>query len=159
MARSFLIQSNLSKKFWLGSLLMVNDLINRLPSQIVKWKSPYGVLNNKKLDYKNLRMFGCFIDLTKVSLIKVKFASRAKKGVFLGFSTGQKGYKVYTLDTKKLLISWDVIFHKTQFPYLMRSVHLDHEIEDIVPLLVVLDTSNDCSSHFEYLEPYSSRSS
>lgn len=40
---------------------------------------------------------------------------RAKKRVFLGYSHGVKGYKVWLLDKKKCVISMDVLFNEWVF--------------------------------------------
>lgn len=65
--------------------------------------------------------------------------------MFLGFSHGQKGYKVYSLDTKKIIVSRDVMFQENLFPYLMKSEVADYEHEhmDTVPLLAIIDVSDD----------------
>lgn len=39
--------------------------------------------------------------------------------MFIGYPSGQKGYKVYDLDNHRTLISRDVTFHEKRFPYLL----------------------------------------
>lgn len=46
-----------------------------------------------------------------------KFQPRVVPCVFVGYPFGQKGYKLYNLKTKSILISRDVIFHESIFPY------------------------------------------
>ncbi|KAL0306992.1 UNVERIFIED_CONTAM: hypothetical protein Sradi_6116500 [Sesamum radiatum] len=47
---------------------------------------------------------------------KSKFTKRAHICIFLGYALGQKGYKLYDMDEKMVLISRDV-FHETLFLY------------------------------------------
>lgn len=48
---------------------------------------------------------------------KGKLAPRAEKYIFLGFSPGQKSYKLYSLDSRQIVVSRDVIFYKDIYPF------------------------------------------
>lgn len=63
---------------------MTTYLINCLPSRILQWKSPYELLDQKVLDYANIRAFGSLVYHTNTRPHKDKFESRVGKGVFLG---------------------------------------------------------------------------
>nr|XP_016457870.1 PREDICTED: putative protein TPRXL [Nicotiana tabacum] len=41
--------------------------------------------------------------------------------VFIGYPFGKKGYKLYSLHTKSVLVSKDVIFHECVFPFHLSS--------------------------------------
>lgn len=71
-------------------MLMATHLINRLPSRVLGWKSPFELLYNKAPDYNMLRVFGCLVYFAKVGNHSEKFDPRGEKGVFLGYSVGQK---------------------------------------------------------------------
>lgn len=40
-----------------------------------------------------------------------------KACIFIGYPTGQKGYKVYDLETKEIYISRDVVFVEEELPF------------------------------------------
>ncbi|KAD4887930.1 hypothetical protein E3N88_20003 [Mikania micrantha] len=46
-----------------------------------------------------------------------KFEARGKPGVFLGYPQGTKGYKIFDLESKKIIVSRDVNFHEDKFPF------------------------------------------
>ena len=50
LARALLFQAHLSKYFWDHDILMSTYLINRLPSSLLAWKSPYDILYKRHLD-------------------------------------------------------------------------------------------------------------
>lgn len=115
-ARAILFHLGLSTKFWGESILMAMFIINCLPSKILNWKSPYEILNYRPPDYEKLKVFGCLAYAANVNPHKGKFDVRAQKCLFLGYQIGQKGYKLYDLETYKLFTARDVIFHEDVFP-------------------------------------------
>ena len=55
------------------------------------------------------------------SVHRLKFESRAIPCVFLGYPFNIKGYKVLNLQSRKISISRDVIFHESVFPFSQSS--------------------------------------
>nr|GEV68003.1 leucine-rich repeat-containing protein [Tanacetum cinerariifolium] len=57
--------------------------------------------------------------LARVDFLRTrdKFDERGKPGVFLGYPHGTKGYKVFDLKTKRIVLSRDVNFHEEIFPF------------------------------------------
>ena len=73
-ARALLFQSSLPKFFWDHALLLATFLINRLPSFILDWKTPYEILYNKPPDYSVLCCFRCLCYATDIQPHKDKFS-------------------------------------------------------------------------------------
>lgn len=109
-ARAFRFHAHLPLQFWGDCLLIATYLINRTPTPVLNNKSPYEILFQKPPSYEHLRVFGSLFFATTLPHPTDKFASRAIKGVFLGYPYAKKGYKILNLETKKFFVSRDVKF-------------------------------------------------
>ncbi|GJR10665.1 cysteine-rich receptor-like protein kinase 8 [Tanacetum coccineum] len=96
-------------------------LINRFPSPILKYKTPYEMLVKKEPNYSSLRVFGCFVVATNPSRVLDKFAPKGVPCVILGYPAHQKGYKLYNLITHSCFLSRDVQFHEHIFAFVDSS--------------------------------------
>lgn len=112
-----MFQSYLPERFWPYSLLTATCMINRLPSRVLEWKTPYKVLFGEPPDMSILQPFGCFAYAANISPTKRKFDSRSHKCVFLGYDLLHKGYFLYDLNTHKTFTSRDVKFFTNTYPF------------------------------------------
>ena len=101
VTRSLLFQTNVPKRFWSEAVLTAVHIINRLPSTVLKNKSPLEILYKQKMNFDHLRVFGCkcFVRIKR----KDKFDYMSTKAIFLGYSSYKKGYKCYDPINKKNL--------------------------------------------------------
>lgn len=126
MARAFLFQAHLPQTFWGPAILMATHVINKLPSQILHWKSPYEVLHGHPPDYTFLKTFGCLCFAANTSPHKSKLDTRTFTCCFIGYSSSQKAYRVYDLNTHKLFVTRDVKFYENIFPFSKTDSSLTH---------------------------------
>lgn len=110
--KCMLTESGLPSVFWAEAASTACYLINRSPSSAIEFLVPDFKWSNVKPEYNHLRIFGCIV---YVHTSQGKLNPRAKKGVFLGYPTGVKGYKIWLLDDLKCVISMDVIFNENIF--------------------------------------------
>lgn len=80
-------------------------------------KSPYEVLYDEPVDYSCLRMFSCLAFASTLTDYRTKFQPHATICVFLRYPPEVKGYKLYDIKSKKIVILRDVIFHEDNFPF------------------------------------------
>ena len=96
-------------------------LHNRLPSSPLGGTIPLTRLfPNASLFPLPPRVFGCTAFVQDHTPSLSKLAPRALKGVFVGYSRTQKGYRVYFPDTRCYITSADVTFHE-DVPYFSSS--------------------------------------
>ena len=101
---------------WSECVLTATYLINRLPSSVLKGKSPYELIYNEKPVLDHLRVFGCLCFATILN-DSDKMSSRSEKCVMIGYSNVKKGYKLYSLDKHQFIFSRDVQFYENVFPF------------------------------------------
>ncbi|KAL4580545.1 hypothetical protein LXL04_016743 [Taraxacum kok-saghyz] len=124
VARSLVFQSGMPLKYWGDAVLTSVFLINRTPTSLLNGKSPFELVYQRSPNFDNLRVFGCLCFSTKLNE-KDKFAARAEKCIFLGYSLEQKGYKLLSLDSNSVFVSRDVKFYESVFPFKMKQVWSD----------------------------------
>lgn len=107
--RSMLSESDLELKFWAEAAATSVYLINRSPSSALDFKVPEELWTSQVPDLSNLKRFGC---LAYVHSVEGKLQPRAKRGVFTGYPEGTKGFKVWLLEDKKMVISRNVVFRE-----------------------------------------------
>lgn len=126
-ARALMFQSGLHLKFWPYSILTATWLINRTPSEVLAWATPFEVLFGSAVDYGTLKPFGCLAFAANISPTRGKFDARSHKCVFLGYDSCHKGFILFDLDTEHILISRDVKFIPHIFPFLSSSPQIIDE--------------------------------
>ena len=81
----------------------------------------------KKPNLSHLKPFGC---LAYIHVNQGKLNPRALKGIFIGYSNGVKGYKIWLIEEKKCVISRNVIFHEnTLFKTNLQELQIPPESE------------------------------
>ncbi|KAK3012143.1 hypothetical protein RJ639_012142 [Escallonia herrerae] len=117
VARALRFQAKLPVRFWGECVLTAAYLINRMPLSVLQNRTPYEVLFGKVPNYDHLRTFGCLCYGHMNGKPHDKFAPRSKSGIFVGYPNGQKGYRIYDLESKVIYSSRDVQFFESIFPF------------------------------------------
>ena len=99
MSRSLRLQAGLPLKLWGDCVLTDVYIITRLPTEILKNCTPYEKLFKKKLDYSEMKAFGCLAFASNPSRKRDKFSMRGVPFIFLGYPYNKKGYKLLNIGT------------------------------------------------------------
>ena len=102
-------ESGLEEKFWAKAVATAVYIINRISSSANDYNIPEEVWLGKASGYRHLRRFGCIV---YVHIDQRKLKPRALKGVFVGYPTGVKGYRVWLLEDQKCVISRNAVFRE-----------------------------------------------
>lgn len=115
--RAIKLYANLPNNLWSECILTATYLVNRMPTPVLAWKSPFQVLFHTLPTISHLRTVGCLCYAAILPKNLDKFAPKGQRCVFLGYPPHQKGYKLLNLDTYHIFTSRDVIFHEHMFPF------------------------------------------
>ena len=105
MVRTLLLAMRVPQYLWCEAVLTATYLVNRLPSAALGGAVPLQRLT-PTADIFSLppRVFGCTAFVQDHTPGLSKLAPRARKGVFVGYSRTQKGYRIYfPISTSMLL--------------------------------------------------------
>jgi histone deacetylase 1/2 len=110
MGLTLLAHASVPLKFWDEAFSTAVYLINRLPSKVLNYETPFERLFNQNPDYSFLRTFGCAVWPNLRPYNSRKLAFQSKQCVFIGYSTLHKGYKCLDPKEGRVYISRDVVF-------------------------------------------------
>ncbi|GKA49252.1 retrovirus-related pol polyprotein from transposon TNT 1-94 [Tanacetum coccineum] len=109
--RCMLSNAGLGKEFWAEAVTYACHLINLLPSTAIDGKTPFERWYGKPaIDYDSLHVFG---SAAYYHVKESKLDPRAKKALFIGITSGIKGYRLWCPETKKTIFSRDVTFNES----------------------------------------------
>ena len=122
VARSLMFSTHVPKHFLGKAVLTTTYLINRMPSKILKFKTPCQSLlqifpHKKIISSLDPKIFGCSAFVHIHQQHRSKLDPKSIKCIFIGYSSHQKGYKCYSPITKRVYNSMDVTFFEHQAYY------------------------------------------
>ncbi|KAK4269917.1 hypothetical protein QN277_023013 [Acacia crassicarpa] len=153
-ARALMFHSGVPKSFWADAVSAACFFINHMPSAVLNGEIPYSILfPTTKLFPVDPKIFGCVCFVRDVRPNVSKLDPESLRCVFLGYSRVQKGYRCYSLDLCRYLVSTDVTFHESSpfFPssILFESSSLVSKSDDILVYRVPISPVQDAISEPE----------
>ena len=114
VARALMFTMNVPKFLWSEAVMMATFLINRTPSRVTGMKSPCELVFTENKFPVPPKVFGCtcFVRDHRPSVNKLD--PRAVKCIFIGYSSGQRGYKCWSPSERRTFVSMDVTFHESK---------------------------------------------
>ncbi|CAL9005368.1 unnamed protein product, partial [Prunus brigantina] len=110
MAKAMLHEKGLPYYLWAEAVHTAVYILNRCPTRARGDKTSFEAYNRRKPRIAHLKIFSCLCYVHISSEVRQKLDAKSTKGIFVGYATCEKGYRVYDPITKKLLFSRDVVF-------------------------------------------------
>nr|KYP63540.1 Retrovirus-related Pol polyprotein from transposon TNT 1-94 [Cajanus cajan] len=114
---SLLHHSGLPLTYWPHAMTTAAYLINRLPTPILGYQSPYSKLLKISPDYHKLKCFGCLCFPWIKPYANHKLAPKSAMCVFVGYSADQHAYLCLNPTTGRIYTSRHVKLVESEFPY------------------------------------------
>ena len=105
---------NLPKILWAKVLATSVCLLNRCPTISMPNITPYESWCGSKPNIYHLRVFRCISYVHVPTEKRRKLDDKSVKCIFIGYCEESKGYRLYNPETKKLMISRDVLFDEKE---------------------------------------------
>ena len=110
MANSMLKEKGMPKSFWAEAVSTSVYILNRSPTKAVLNRTPFEAWYGQKPVISHMKIFGSVCYAQVPAQRRVKFDDKSVRCIFVGYVNGTKGYRLYHLEKKKIIISRDVIF-------------------------------------------------
>lgn len=111
-AKCLLFDAGLPKCYWAEASNMAVYLINKSISA-AHGKVPDEIFTGKRVNLSNLKLFGSIVMVHIPGEKRKKWDKKSEKLIFVGYDDNTKGYRCIDKQTRKLIISRDVIFHES----------------------------------------------
>ena len=113
MARAMLYNKDVARNLWGEAINIACHTVNRVYFKLGTKKTPYELWKGRKPNVKYFRIFGstCFILKDRENV--EKFDSRSDEGIFLGYSSTSKAYRVYNKRTMKVMETVNVVINES----------------------------------------------
>jgi len=140
VARALRFQAGLPIEFWGECVLTAAYLINRTPSSVLNNVTLYERIHKKPPQFNHLLVFGSLCYAHNQRRHGDKFESRSRKCIFVGYPLGQKGWRLYDVETQEFFVSRDVVFSESEFPFsqgtLMEAQVIEKKVDELwAPIL------------------------
>jgi len=104
MVRCMLHEKGLPKEYWAEVANTAVFLLNRLPTKAVDGKTPFEAWYGYKPFLKKFKVFRCLCFTYVPQIKRDMLDKKAEPGIFVGYSSVSKAYKVFQPSTRKILI-------------------------------------------------------
>ncbi|GAA0186225.1 hypothetical protein LIER_33513 [Lithospermum erythrorhizon] len=106
---------NMVPKFlWNEAVVWTVYVLNRCPTLSLKDKIPQEAWSGTKPTVEHFKVWVCVAHAHTPKIHKGKLDKRSAVCVFLGMSSVTKGYRLYNTETKKIVVSRDVVFEENK---------------------------------------------
>jgi hypothetical protein len=113
MARMMLHEHRTLRRYWAEAVNIACHVGNRIFLRAFLIKACYELMHGRAPGVSHFRAFGCRYFILKKGRLD-KFESRSSDGIFLGYASHSRAFRVLNLDTNLVMETCEVTFDETQ---------------------------------------------
>ncbi|WVZ70452.1 hypothetical protein U9M48_019121 [Paspalum notatum var. saurae] len=133
MARTMLDEHRTPRHFWAEAVNTACYIANRIFLRAFLGKTSYELRFGRQPSVKHLRAFGCRCFVLKKAGHLDKFESRCLDGIFLGYASSSRAFRVWILEAKQVVGTCEVSFDETM-PCTTPAFELSGDDEEGTPI-------------------------
>ncbi|WVZ93433.1 hypothetical protein U9M48_039411 [Paspalum notatum var. saurae] len=133
MARTMLDEHRTPRRFWAEAVNTACYIANRIFLRAFLGKTSYELRFGRQPSVKHLRAFGCRCFVLKKAGHLDKFESRCLDGIFLGYASNSRAFRVWILEAKQVVETCEVSFDETM-PCTTPAIELSGNDEEGTPI-------------------------
>jgi hypothetical protein len=102
------------RRFWIEAVNTVCYVSNRIYLRVHKKKTCYELMHGRTPKVSHFHVFGCKCFILKKGKKLDKFETRSVDGIFFGYASHSKAYRLLNLETNQIVETCEVTFDETQ---------------------------------------------
>jgi hypothetical protein len=102
------------RRFWAEAMNTACYVSNRIYLRVHKKKSYYELMHGRTPKVSHFHVFGCKCFILKKGKKLDKFEARSVNGIFFGYASHSRAYRVLNLETNQIVETCEVTFYETQ---------------------------------------------
>lgn len=111
-ARSMIHASHINIRFWGEAIMCATYVLNRTGTRTLDNKTPFEAWHKVKPSVSHLRIFGCDAYVHVPKALRKKLEPKSRKGLMMGYSETSKAYRIWDIDSRKIVEARDVLFNE-----------------------------------------------
>lgn len=110
MAKAIFPKEGMLYQFWAKAAKTIVFLLNRSPIKTLDKMTRFEAYNGRKPWIAQLKVFGSQFYVHISSNLRHKLESNSYKCIFMEYGTSEKGYVLFSLVTKKIVLPKNLVF-------------------------------------------------
>jgi hypothetical protein len=102
------------RRFWAEAVNTTCYISNRIYLRVLKKKTCYELMHGRTPKVSHFHVFGCKCFILKKGKKLDKFEARSVDGIFFGYASHSRAYRVLNLETNQIVETCEVTFKETQ---------------------------------------------
>jgi hypothetical protein len=102
------------RRFWAEAVNTACYVSNRIYLRVHKKKTCYELMHGRTPKVSHFHVFGCKFFILKKGKKLDKFEARSVDGIFFGYASHSRAYRVLNLETNQIVATCEVTFDETQ---------------------------------------------